>query len=366
MRVLMLTTTGALIDGINRHILAVSKGLKNCGLDVAVCIVHSGGDLSNALNDAGIKVYTLECKNGHDIRLLWRFCSVMRSFRPDIVHVHVLALLERIVLAVFFRSVHKVVTIHGIVDPVLVETVRQKMERWVCKLVPLSNSHEIFISIGVRKYYKGIGPVIYNPIEVPRHKASHKLHDELGLSYDVPILGTACRFAEVKQPLVFVEVMCRVLEQIPKAHAVLIGDGDESIKQGMKAKISQSRLDDRIHWLGYRTDAPELVGELDMFIMTSKREGMPTALLEAMAQWIPVAFLKGDGGLMDLVAMDIQYGGIAIIAESAENLARGIINSLGQKIICRKMVDRARAVVDDCFSLDSVVLKLTSFYNQIT
>lgn len=365
MRVLMLTTTGSLIDGINRHILAISKGLKNRGVDVAVCVVHSGGDLSRALNEVGVNVCALGCKNGHDLRLLWRFWKVMREFKPDIVHIHVLALMERFVLAAFFRRVRKVGTIHGIVDPVPVETMRQKAEKLVCKFVPLSRMHKIYISEGVRRYYNGVGPVIYNPIEIVKHKPGRKLHSELGLADDVLVLGTACRFAEVKQPLVFVEVMCRVLEQMPNAHAVLIGDGDESIKQGMKAKISQSRLDDRIHWLGYRTDAPELVGELDMFIMTSKREGMPTALLEAMSQLTPVAFLKGDGGLADLEEKDRQYGGIAVVAEAVSNLVEGIVTCMRDDDSRTKMTEKAEKVVCDCFSLNSISLKLASLYKRI-
>lgn len=366
MRILMLTTNNTLIDGINRHILAISKGLKSLGNEVAVCIVQSGGDLGQALDDAGIHVYSFGCRNGHDPRLLWRFWNVMCSFKPDIVHVHVLALMERIMLSCFFRRVPKVFTTHGISDSVPVEHIRQKLERFILRMTPLHNVHGIYISEGVRRHYAGNGPVVYNPIEVKECVESHKLHDELGIPADVPIIGTACRFADPpKKPLVFIEVMCQVLNQFPSAHAVLVGDGEPDIKQKMRNLISSHKMEARIHWLGYRKDAPELIGELSMFIMTSRWEGMPTALLEAMSQSTPIAFLKGEGGLVDLAEMDERYVGIAVIAESPSELASGIVKCLNDKETCRCMAKRALDVVKKHFSLEVNAFKLFDAYNRI-
>ena len=362
----MLTTNNTLIDGINRHIVSISKGLKALGVEVAVCIAMAGGDLAEVLEGAGIRVYALDCKNGHDARMLWRFWNVMRSFKPDIVHVHVLALMERIVLSYFFRRVPKVFTTHGISDSAPVRTLRQKLEKFILRMMPLRNVHGIYISEGVRRHYGGNGPVVYNPIEVRECAESHKLHDELGISADAPIIGTACRFADPpKKPLVFVEVMCQVLKQLPSAHAVLMGDGEPEMKQKMRGLISSYNMEARIHWLGYRKDAPELTGELSMFIMTSRWEGMPTALLEAMSQSTPIAFLKGDGGLVDLAEMNEKYGGIAVVAESPSELASGIVKCLSDKEACERMAERALDVVKKHFSLEVNAYKLRDAYNQI-
>ena len=366
MRILMLTTENSLIDGINRHIVAISNGLSNLGVEVAVCTTHAGGDLARVLADAGIRVYALGCANGHDIRLLWRFWKVMRSFKPDIVHVHVLALVERIVLSYFFRRVPKVFTTHGISDSAPVRTLRQKLEKFILRMTPLRNVHGIYISEGVRRHYGGNGDVVYNPIEVKERAESHKLHDELGLFADVPIIGTACRFADSpKKPLAFVEVMCQVLKQLPSAHAVLMGDGEPEMKQKMRGLISSYNMEARIHWLGYRKDAPDLTGELSMFIMTSRWEGMPTALLEAMSQSTPIAFLKGEGGLVDLAEMDEKYGGIAVVAESPSELASGIVKCLSNKEACERMAGRALDVVKKHFSLEVNASKLLDAYNHI-
>ena len=366
MRVLMLTTNNTLIDGINRHIVSISKGLKALGVEVAVCIAMADGDLAEVLEGAGIRVYALDCENGHDARMLWRFWKVMRSFKPDIVHVHVLALVERIVLSYFFRRVPKVFTTHGISDPVPVETFRQKLENFILRMTPLRNVHNIYISEGVRRHYGGNGSVVYNPIEVKGRYKGHKLHDELGVSADIPIIGTACRFADPpKKPLVFVEIMCQVLKQVPSAHAVLIGDGETEMKQKMRNLISSYKMEPRIHWLGYRKEAPKLTGELSMFIMTSRWEGMPTALLEAMSQSTPIAFLKGEGGLVDLAEMDEKYGGIAVVAESPSELASGIVKCLDDKETCGRMAERALDVVKKHFSLEVNALKLLDAYNNI-
>ena len=366
MRVLMLTSGASLLDGINRHIANIAPSINDAnGFEVAVCSAHYDGELTETLRKKNVRTYTLNVGSGHDIRIIWRFARVLRDFKPEIIHIHNLAIAERLVISICGSNIKLVQTIHGIADPVTRESLRQKLERLLVKFMPLPKIHKLYISEGVRRHYGGVGPVIYNPIEVSRPRTVRKLHRELGLLDGTPIIGTACRFAAVKQPLVFVDVMCHVLEQIPTAHAVLIGDGDESIKQGMKAKISQYQMDDRMHWMGYREDAPELVGEVDMFVLTSKREGMPTALLEAMSQNAPVAFLKGEGGLTDLAGKDLHYGGIAVVEESVSDLLTGIVKCLRDKELARIMTARAMAVVKESFSLEAITSQLTNYYKIV-
>ena len=362
----MLTTNSSLMDGINRHVLAIADGVNKIdGFEVAVCTVCPDGDLNRELKKRNVKTYTLNAKTGHDIYVFTRFVGVIKEFQPTIVHIHVLALMERFALSACFHGIKLVQTIHGIVDSVAHQPVRRLIEKCLTRLSPLRNVSNIYISEGVRRHLNGRGVVLYNPIEIPMVSGCHGLHEELNISKNAPIIGTACRFAAVKQPLVFVEVMCRVLETIPSAHAVLIGDGDDEIKAQMREVASHFDVGCRLHWLGYRSDAPELVRDFSMFVMTSKREGMPTAVLEAMSRGVPVAILKGEGGLIDLVEFDRQYGGIAIISEDTSTMTRKIVNHMDDLVACNAMTERALRVVKKHFSVEVIAAQLADFYHNV-
>ena len=119
----------------------------------------------------------------------------------------------------------------------------------------------------------------------------------------------------------------------------------------------------RFHWLGYRKDAPELVRDLDCFIMTSVTEGLPTALLEAIASKTPVAFMETNGGMKDIAEIHRTEGpiGICVDAGECEKIAQMIIEMLNQKTGAA-LAERAYTVCKKHFSMPVVIEKLQKVY----
>lgn len=356
MRVLMLTTNASLMDGINRHILAISGGLVREGVQVGVCIVQPRGELAEELEKVGVKVYLLGCANGHSFKILPRFWKVMREFSPDVVHVHVMALMERFVLSWLNRRVKKVVTIHGISDPVTNKTMRMRIEEFLCYITPIKYSEVCYISNGVKGTRKGL--TIYNPIDIREMAPRKLLRELLGVAPESKVIGTACRIAQVKNPQAFVRVMRGVIKRMPEVHAVVIGDGEP----GMMAELKELAAGcDHILFLSYRNDARQLLSECDCFVMTSAREGMPTAMLEAMASGIPVAFWKGEGGLVDLAELNEKEGPFGVVAEQGDetDLVNGICAVFADEIFryC------GSAVIKRHFELKQVCCKLKVLYS---
>lgn len=359
MRVLMLTTNATLMDGINRHILAISGGLQTEGVDVAVCIVQPRGDLVEELEKIGAKVYSLGCANGHSLKILPRFWRVMCEYKPDVVHVHVPAIIERVLLSWVFRRVKKVITIHGIVDPIERKTLKMRLEEFLTRITPICYVHRLFISNGVRKALGGRregDATIYNPIDLREMVPRKLLRALIGAAPEAKVIGTACRIAAVKNPQAFTRGMCEVTKRVVGAHAIIIGDGEPGLMEELKKIAVDSP---NVHFLGYRTDARQLISECDCFVMTSAREGMPTAMLEAMAAGVPVAFWKGEGGLVDLAELNETEGPFGVVAEQGdeENLAKGIC-----EILVGGRSWSGRNVVARHFSLKGVSKELKELY----
>ncbi len=387
MKVLMLTTNGSLMDGINRHILMIAPALnKLSGVEAGVCIVHPQGELHEALEKSGVKVWSLGYPNGHKPGVYFGLKKVIKEFRPDIVHSHVMALMERVMLARKYKELKYVTTIHGIGDAMLAEnnanitkisskkSLKVRVEEWVNRRYKIKFSACCYISRGVREKllsndkFNKFTPVCYNPMSFKNQEfKTHVLHDLIGVGHDIPIIGTACRIYEVKNPEAFTEVMCRALVKCGKAHAVILGDGSQELIQKCREIVGRFNVAERFHFLGYRQDGPQLVADLTCFVMTSKSEGMPTAVLEGFAGKVPIAMLRGEGGLRDIDFLNTADKPIVTITDKddLEGLAKGIALLIDNPRIAEAQAENAFDVAKANFDLDVVTTQLHDLYKLV-
>lgn len=105
---------------------------------------------------------------------------------------------------------------------------------------------------------------------------------ELGLPVDAPVVGAVARLAGQKR----LDRMLETVALLPGVHAVLAGGGEE--EAALRRRAAALGLTSRVHFLGYRRDVETVLGALDLFLVTSDREGMANAMLEAMAAGVPV------------------------------------------------------------------------------
>lgn len=359
MRVLMTVSSSSLMDGINRHILAIAPALNAIdNVDVAVVTLHPWSEFNECLTASGVKCYSLNCTNGHQLKSIVRFFRVMREFKPDIVHVHVLAFGAAFALRWLCRDVKIVTTVHGIADPIEKWTLRMRIEQLMWRAAKIVPTQVVCISKGVLSAYgpdAANWPVVYNPmpfVEAPRSAASH------------PVVGTACRVFEVKNPMAFTRVIGEVTKRLPNVEGWIVGDGDAL---SACRELARANGYDKIKFWGSRSDAKKLIAQMDCFVMTSKREGMPGALLEAMSVKTPVAFWKGEGGLGDLVEMQEAEGPFAVVAEQGDekSLIDGICQLLLDRDRARQYADRAFEVGKRHFDISIVVTQLHDVYVKV-
>lgn len=374
-RILMLTTSSSLMDGINRHILTLASALNSqSDFEVAICTVMPYGEFHLALEKNGVKAFALGYSNGHKWGILSKYRKVLNEFHPDIIHIHVMAIMERIVSATLYRHIKYVVTIHGIADKLDHIPFKMRIETFLNKIFTIPLSARFYISNGVRNILKNSLPpvllseVCYNPIHfgiVPVRQ--YKLHNLIKVDSSTLLIGTSCRISYVKNPQSFTKVMCKVLQNMSSVHAVVMGDGSEALKKECQSIVNETGVEKRFHWMGYCHNASELVHDLNCFIMTSRCEGLPTALLESMAVKTPIAMMKGEGGLLDLVEIDEVGDPIAAIAEKddIDGLANKIIELLKNPDKAQKQAERAYEVGKQFFDIDIVSEQMCNIYKRI-
>ncbi|WP_314065825.1 glycosyltransferase family 1 protein [uncultured Vagococcus sp.] len=127
--------------------------------------------------------------------------------------------------------------------------------------------------------------VIYNGIDLKLfQKASREKsvnRRNLNLKEDEFVLGTIGRIEKQKNHELLIKIFFQLLKIQPNSRLVLIGDG--SLREEVLAKASELAISDKILYLGERNDIPELLSVMDVFVLTSLYEGLPTVAVEAQA-----------------------------------------------------------------------------------
>jgi glycosyltransferase involved in cell wall biosynthesis len=115
----------------------------------------------------------------------------------------------------------------------------------------------------------------------------------LAIPGDVPVVGTVAVFKQQKAPLDFVEVARRVATKVPNARFVMVGDGE--LRPKVEHALADTSLVDRFRLMGWREEIPDILRAFDVFLLTSRWEGLPKVVPQALISGVPVVATAVDG-----------------------------------------------------------------------
>ena len=191
-------------------------------------------------------------------------------------------------------------------------------------------------------------------------KASGALRSELGLGPNDPLAGMIGCLKPQKAPEDFVALAERVASVLPRARFVLAGDGE--LRGAVETAIRHRGLDGRVTLLGWRRDVAELLGDLDVLVLTSRWEGLPRVFPEAMASAVPVVAFRVDGAPE---AIHDGIGGWLHDPGDLEGMARHVTELLADPARSRTMGAAGRERVSE-WDIDEMVRRQESLYLELT
>ncbi len=115
----------------------------------------------------------------------------------------------------------------------------------------------------------------------------------LGVPEGAPVVGTVAVFKPQKAPLDFVAVARRVAGEIPGAHFAMVGDGE--LRPAAERAAGAASLSGRFRFTGWRAEIPDLLKAFDVFLLTSRWEGLPRVIPQALLAGVPVVATSADG-----------------------------------------------------------------------
>ena len=184
------------------------------------------------------------------------------------------------------------------------------------------------------------------------------LRRELHCPPEALLVGIVGRLVPIKNHSLFVEAAARLCAELPgrDLHFVVIGDGER--RQAIEEEARRAGLDPRFHLVGWRLDMAPVLADLDLLVSTSRNEGTPAAMIEAMAAGIPVV-ATAVGGVRDLLRGYPQ--GRLVTTFDPEDVAAAMADLLrGTRVRASHGVERfgARRLVRDMETLYTRLLRL--------
>ena len=183
---------------------------------------------------------------------------------------------------------------------------------------------------------------------------------ELALPIDAPVIATVGRLTAIKQHRLFLDTVKRVLASHPSAIALIAGDGE--LRGDLTAHAASLGMTDHVRMIGWRRDLPTVYAATDVFLLTSRNEGTPVALIEAMASGVP-GVSTDVGGVSDVIGG--RDTGRTVPFGDAEGLAREIRELLASPSLRRDMGLRARQRVLAQYDINRLVGDISALYREL-
>ncbi len=308
---------------------------------------------------AGVPVHCLEARRPASLGWVRRLRRLVASREIDLVHTHMPVPAAVARLALPGRRPAFVHTEHNLWGRYRLPT------RLANRLTYGRNAAVIAVSDGVAGSIRSRVPVdvVTHGIDVERIRGADGLdardaRRRLGLGGDGPVVGTVGNFTAKKDQATLLEAAARLAEEHPDLRVVLVGSGP--LEGDLRAQTGRLGLSDTVVFAGSRDDVFDLLPAFDVFTLSSRFEGLPISLLEAMASGVPPVVTR-VGGIPEVVTDGVD--GVLVDPADADGLATGLGKLLADPGRRAEMAARAagRAAA---FDLAHAVRRIEAIYER--
>lgn len=335
MRVLYVVNE-ALMGGIQRHVLCLMQSLQGVADTAVVFNVESDASVIRMFEDEGLKVYRLKGRSGHDPRIVGRFRRVLADFRPDVIHAHVLPVL--VLFALRFGLKGRTPVINSLHMRPRRPSLAWRLIGLICHRVV---DYWLPVSAATGEAFwhghpKSKGEVFFNPIRLGVGGRCRARGQNL-------VVGMVGRNEDQKDWPAFHKVESLIqarLSQLKSTNPLYTHTSDlhlSFLNAGEKEVC----------------DGREAIAKMDLFVMTSKHEQLPTTMLECFALGTPICGFIPEGGVREV--LDFSAGPVReafIEGRDCGKLADLVVDLLRDEDRRRRIAEDGRRIVEERFDAE--------------
>lgn len=293
-----------LIGGSETLAFTLCKQWKTEGIAARICCLYEkSGALIPLFDEAGIPYDLMDVGR----KPMWRRWILLSRYlwrvRPRAIHVHHLGSLINVLIPALITGCWNIVyTEHS--SLMIARTLWMKraipiLSRCVSKVTCVSNKLVDFFGREL-----GVPPqklvTVYNGVD------TGQFYPRLPMSYaikNVPRVAAVGRLVDEKDYPMFLRCLALLKQRGLRFEAMIVGDGP--LAPSLKAQAQALQIDDSVQFLGRREDVADILRDVDIYVLTSKSEGMPIAVMEAMATALPIVATALDA-MPEILTHDVN------------------------------------------------------------
>jgi glycosyltransferase involved in cell wall biosynthesis len=352
--------------GAERVVVHIARGLNRQRYEPLVISFAGrlGCDLDRLLEGAGMEVRYLDKRRGFDHRMYYRLPAVLKECRPDIVHTHLHVFRYALPSLLKLKKTPLLHTVHNLAEREIEPRLRW-LQRYALNhgVVPVAVADEVAVSL--RRLYgiqccrvisNGIPTDSYARPQTPRKD----WREREGFTDTDVLFVCVARFAPQKNHALLLDAFHQGLASHPNVHLILVGEG--VLREKLEEQAKHLGLDRQVHFLGLRSDIPDVLGASDAFVLSSDYEGNPLSLMEAMASGLPIVS-TAVGGVPDLFESGRE--GILVQPGDVQGLSNAMTFLLGNPELRHFLGMAAARRAREKFDVSTMVQEYEALYETL-
>ncbi len=339
----------------------------------AIICLQGYTDFRQRIRRDDVEIYDIDQHDGHDFGAYARLYKLLKQLKPDILHTRNLSALESQAVGAAARVKGRIHGEHGrdIYDlhgknrkyNLLRKAIQPLVGHYIAVSRDLAGWLQETVGVPSRKVTQ-----IYNGVDSDKFHPRSDVRLALGpsgfMSDDAIVIGSVGRLAHVKDFPTLIQAFQRLLELWPEGRIrlrlVIVGDGPTRAE--CEQRIAELGLGEQIWLTGDRSDVPELMRAMDVFVLPSLGEGISNTILEAMACGLPVIATE-VGGNPELVTPGKT--GTLTPAADHEKMAQALLMYLQNPARMVQEGLAARAEIEARFSMEAMVNGYLGVYDAV-
>lgn len=316
----------------------------------------------SSLEEQGVEVVCFNAENSiHILSTAREVAKFLTRWQADLVHCHlpIAGVVGR--LAGRMCGIPVIYTEHNRMERYHPLTRRLNLFTWGLQSRVIAVSAEVASSIGAHVRRPVPVDVVLNGVDLEHFSGERtdgtQVRRSLGIPTDAPIVGTVAVFRAQKALDDWLKAARQIVDRVPSVNFVIVGDGPLRMEL---ADLSRTiGLAGVVHFPGLQTDVRPYLAAMDVFMSSSLFEGLPVALLEAMAMRCPVV-ATSVGGIPEV----IRHGenGYLVEPRSPSNLANSVLDLLQSNERSRRFGEFGRNTIEGGFSLQRMNRQIEAIY----
>jgi L-malate glycosyltransferase len=343
--------------GGERQVFWLAQEMRRLG-HRPIIAARPGDLLATRAAAAGLEVVPCDARGELDLRAAWKLRGAIQRLKVDAVHAHTAHAVTIGAIAVLGTRVPLVAS-RRVDFPLRRGPISKRKYGRAARIIAVSEAvKRVLISSGVPAAQIDV-VADGTDIARPMLPAANGTLRQLGVPLGAPLVVQVAQLVPHKDPLNFVRAMRTVIDAVPAAQALLVGEGP--LRAQATEESRASHIDGQVHFTGYRADADSLLAAADVVVLSSREEGLGSVLLDSLVFGKPVAATRA-GGIPEIV-VDGQTG-LLVPAEDPQALGTAIVRLLRDPDLRQRMGAAARRRAAE-FSVGRMTERTIAIYEEV-